>query len=60
MEFNTDKNLFLGINKDSELIVLELNCNDMNKETYYYISCNGFRGIKDEETGEVKKVEIEE
>ena len=58
MEFNTDKNLFLGINKDNELIVLELNCNDMNKETYYYISCSGYRDIKDEETGEQEAREV--
>ncbi len=57
MEFNTNKSLFLGINKEGDLINLELNFNDLNKGTkfynpHYYISPHGYTDIKDEETGE--------
>ncbi len=56
MEFNTNKSLFLGIDKDGDLINLELNFNDLNKGTkfynpHYYITPHGYTDIKDEETG---------
>lgn len=57
MEFNTDKSLFLGIDKEGDLIVLDLNFNDLNKNTkwynpHYYITPHGYTDIKDAKTGE--------
>jgi hypothetical protein len=57
MDFNNGKSLFLGINKEGDLISLELNFNDLNSGTkfynpHYYITPHGYTEIKDSETGE--------
>jgi len=57
MEFNNGKNLFIGINKEGDLVNLELNFNDLNKGTkfynpHFYLTPHGYTDIKDEETGE--------
>ena len=55
MDFN--KYVFLGINKDGELIGLELSFHNLNKGTkwendHYYLSTHGFSSIVDEDKGE--------
>jgi len=57
MEFNTERSLFLGIDKEGDLISLKLSFDDLNKGTkfynpHYYMTPHGFTDIKDEETGE--------
>ena len=56
MDLDNGEHLFLGINKEGDLVSLELNFNDLNKGTehynpHYYLSSCGFSEIKDEETG---------
>lgn len=55
MDFN--KYVFLGLNKDNELIGLELSFHNLNKGTkwendHYYLCTHGFSSIIDEKTGE--------
>lgn len=49
--------VFIGINKEGDLVSVELNFNDLNKGTefydpHFYLTPHGYSDIKDEETGE--------
>ena len=61
MDFN--KHIILGLDKENDLITLELNFHDLNRGTkwendHYYFSVHGFTQIKDNQTGEDEAREI--
>ena len=52
-----DKHIIIGLDKENDLVTLELSFHDLNRGTkwendHYYFSVHGFSEIKDSETGE--------